>query len=275
MGAVQQVVTWPIGVILIPPTFISRGIQGMFVGAAARISTQSADADTVAQMRERLRNLEDENPRLKETISSLQEQISAYRHLQEAGLKPQDSVTATVVGGGGIATQMIHLDKGTMDGVKIGDPVVAPVLRSAGGQTEPVTLLGRVVAAGTKDSQAKLFSDPTMKVHAQIIRLQVQTAPGQPPKPNVHITSEACLVEGRADNTMRVTTLNIRQPGMAPQKEDLICLADPGWPANTQDMVIGQIEEVAPRTDQPLRYDIRISPRISISLLRTVMIIKE
>ena len=71
------------------------------------------------------------------------------------------------------------------------------------------------------------------------------------------------------DLNMQAVTAN------PPKRGDLVQLIDNQFPPQAQYMVIGQIDDVSTRADQPLRYSLHVTPRVAVTSLHTVMILTK
>jgi hypothetical protein len=70
---------------------------------------------------------------------------------------------------------------------------------------------------------------------------------------------------------MEMRDMNVQEAN-PPLKGDLVQVIDNSFP-KAQYLVLGQITDISPRRDQPLRYSIRITPRVAITSLHRVMIL--
>jgi rod shape-determining protein MreC len=85
-------------------------------------------------------------------------QLDSLYHLERLGLSDYHPVTATVVGESPTFWyQVVTIDKGTPDGVRVNDPVV-----------NGEGLIGRVVAVESDGAQVDLITDSSMGVSARI-----------------------------------------------------------------------------------------------------------
>jgi hypothetical protein len=270
MASLQNGISQPVETAAIPPTFLLTTVQASvnnLLRPAVAGSAESSDA-----LRQRLRDLENENAQLKGLLDEVNARLEAMRFLHAVRIEPADVLPATVVAyqaGPGSAT--LALDKGATHGVKPNNAVIAALAQ--------VHLLGRVEEKGLGQLKAtvRLITDPTMKISAQIVRPRLQSARAAEPVKNIPITGELCLLTGLGNGQMAIdnidTTDKITGNPVTPQKGDLVCLTDGTWPAKVQHMVLGQVESVAPRIDQPQRYHIIVAPRLSVSAQRTVMVL--
>jgi hypothetical protein len=272
MAAAQNGLAQPFETAAIPPSFLFTTAQVAFQGALAPGASGEVSGAPEA-LRQSIRDLQNENAQLKAMLVEANARLDAMKFLRALRIEPDDVLPATVIGfQAGPGSALLHLDKGVLHGVKAGDVVVAPL--------EQVHLLGRIEESdlGQVQSFVRLVTDPSMRVQAQIVRPFVQTATATQPYQNLAVTGEGvCLVEGLGNGQMRIQNLDAvdssSSRAASPQKGDFVLLTDGHWPAKVQHMVLGQIDSVSPRKDQPMRYDIRISPRVPISTQRTVMIL--
>jgi hypothetical protein len=248
-----------LGVALVPAEFVFSGIEGVASSAVERVTARGNDSESADSLREQLHNAQAQNARLVGLLDDAYGKLGALARLPSVGLSARDVVEAHVVAmQAGAGANSLHLDKGASDGVRAGMAVVAPL--------EQVTVLGRVVVVGQKECDVQLLSDPMAKTRADIVR-----------NANTRVTA-ACIVEGDGSNMMRCRTVDVPRPGtetplVPPERGDFVRLIDPSWPPNVQYMVIGQIDQVGTRENQPLRYELRITPLRAVSSLRSVMIV--
>jgi len=271
MRSLQRGVFQIVQFVEIPPQFIFTLSREATTGVVRKIAFTPASSETGGLSAEdltvRLHNLQNENAQLKAMLVEANSRLEALQHLQMIGIRPEDTVVSNVVSlGSGSDGGKLHIDKGADSGVATGDAIVAPL--------EQVALLGRVSMANKKDALVLLLTDPSSKVQAQILRPRVVPANTRGVMTDQIVTTRPCLVQGMGNNLMRSLDVDVQQ-GVAPQMGDLVCMTDPGWPAKTQYMVIGQIEKVAHREDQPLRYELTISPRIAATTQRTVVVLTK
>jgi cell shape-determining protein MreC len=248
-------------VLLVPAEWCFKLLEGAAITAIERVSSPPTSAATREELEDQIRGLQAQVMQFQGLLAQANEQLGALQHLP-AGVTPQDVLEATFISqqpGPGAA--VIKLDKGSMDGVKVGMAVIAPL--------QQATILGRVYAVGQKDCQVRLLTDQQMVVKADIVRPD-----------GTLVTPERCTVVGLGGNQMQCTTVGVPQLNLlptppTPSKGDMVRLVDPSFPANTQFLLIGFIDSAAPRQDQALRYDIRISPPRPITALKTVMIVTK
>ncbi len=272
MAAVQNGVSQPLETAAIPPSFLFTSaqttLQGLLAAGAASDVPGSSEA-----IRRQIRDLQNENAQLKAMLVDANARLDAMRFLHALRIEPDDVLPATVIGfQAGPGSALLHVDKGALHGVRAGDVVVAPL--------EQVHLLGRIEKSdlGQAQSYVRLITDPATRIQAQIVRPFVQPATATQPVQNLAVTGEGmCFVEGLGNGQMQIRNLDVvdgaSTRAIGPQKGDLVLLTDGRWPAKVQHMVLGQIDSVAPRKDQPMRYDLRVSPRVPFSTQRTVMIL--
>jgi hypothetical protein len=252
----QDKLVEPVRLVLVPAEFVFGGIEGAAAYAINRVTTKRDATVSVDDLQDENRNLRAELARLNGRLDEALVRLGGLRRIVSSGLTAEDVLPANVLAGqAGAGAGLLHLDKGAMDGVRVGMAVVAPL--------EQVTVLGRVVAAGQKECEVRLLSDPQMKVRADLVRNS--TTP---------ITTDPCLVEGMGAAGMRCQNVNV-QPVNPPLRGDFVRLTDPDWPANVRFMLIGQIDEVGTRDNQALRYDLKISPMRPVTMLRTVMVVTK
>lgn len=268
----QSVAAVPIEALELPARFVFSLAQEATTGVIRRLAfvprTQETGGQSAADIAAENRRLDDENTRAKAMLLDAYAQLAALQHLQKIGISPEHAVPANVISlGAGADDSILTIDKGAKNGdLQTGDAVVAP--------RDEVTLLGRISRADSVQSDVLLLTNPQVSVQAQIIRPRHLPAgsPAQGVMSDLIVTTQPCLVQGMGNNQMRITDVNIQQ-GIAPAVGDLVRITDPAWPAETQFMVIGQIDKVSHREDQPLRYELLISPRIAATTLRNVMVL--
>jgi len=270
MASVQNGLSQPIETAAIPPSFVFTSIQGAFHSALGSLAAAGDLPGTSDELRNQLRALQNENAQIKGMLNEANSRLVAMNYLRAVQIEPADVVPATVIGyQAGPGACILKLDKGQVHGVKLNAAVIAPL--------EQVHLLGRVVYAGQLECEVRLASDPLMQIQAQIVRPRMQTASGAGPVQDLPVTGELCWSKGLGNGQMLIDNINTSDPvtnqPINPQKGDLVCLTDGSWPAKVRHMVFGQVDSVATRKDNALRYDIRLSPRLAVSAQRTVMIL--
>jgi hypothetical protein len=270
MASLQNGLAQPVETAAIPPGFLLTTVQGTVHSALRSLAAADDLPGTPDALRDKLRALENENAQLKALLTDANNQLQAMRFLRAVQIEPADVLPATVIGyqaGPGVC--ILKLDKGKVHGVKLNAAVIAPL--------EQVHLLGRVVDVGELKCDVRLVYDPRMQIQSQIIRPRVQPTPGGPGVfQDLAVTGELCLSKGLGNGQMLIDNIDIVAPNAnrpIPQKGDLVCVTDGSWPAKIQHMVLGQVESVAARQDSPLRYDIRLAPRLPVAAQRTVMIL--
>ncbi len=267
------VIAQPVLTLEIPAEFIFKLAREGTTGVLKKIAFSPPGAGpgglTDLELNEQVRDLQNENAQLKAMLQDANERLLALQHLEMIGIRSGDVVSATVLGlGTGPEQSKLFIDKGAQDGIAANNAVVAPL--------QQVTLLGRVILAGQKECTVYLLTDPSISVQAQIVRPRVLPASGRTPPTGVvtdlPVTTSPCLVQGIGNNQMRSLNVDVQQ-GIPPMPGDLVRLTDREWPAKVQNMVIGQIEKVSQRIDQPLRYELLISPRVAATTQRSVMVL--
>jgi hypothetical protein len=271
MAAVQNGLSQPLETAAIPPSFLLTTVQST-LSDLVRSEASSNLPESAGALRSRINDLENENAQLKQLIAEANARLAAVRYMQAYRIEASDVVPATVIGfQAGPGSALLRLDKGAAHGVKPGDAVVAAL--------EHVHLIGRVEqnGVGQLECTVRLITDPTMKISGQIVHPYLQPATATQPYQDMVVTKDLCLVQGLGSGRMRITDVNtvntVTGLPINPQKGDLVLLADGTWPAKVQHMVLGQVDSVGPKEEQPLRYDIGVVPRISFSAQRNVMIL--
>jgi cell shape-determining protein MreC len=269
-----KVVAQPVQTALVPSYFFSL-IQGGIQHAARQVTVADRSAQSNEALQEQVRQYQDELTQLKQLADQAKDRLDAQSRAQLAGIGVDRVIWANVYGSGASpGRSILHLARGTSDGVSEGDLVALGDVPEDRSRVSGLTLLGRIETADEKVSVAQLFSDPLMKVSAEIIRTQLQ-APGVPGVArDLRITTEPCLVEGLGANQMAIRDVNV-EPNVQPQAGDLVVLSDNHFPDAAQFMVIGVINDIGRRDAQPLRYSISVSPRVPVTSLRSVMIIRH
>lgn len=155
-------------------------------------------------------SLRSENQRLRDQVATMQSQavtsaaaqkeaqaVLAQAHLSFVGSTP--TVVARVIDAGSSNFEnTVTIDKGTTEGIAVGQPVVAP-----GG------LVGDITAASAKTATVDLLTDPNFVVGVRLDDNVVASAQGygrssllrvtfdQPPDPGFHLrTGEALVTSG-------------------------------------------------------------------------------
>lgn len=144
--------------------FAFRPMVGAIDGAASSVSSVVRAIAAIDQLRVENQALRAENDRLKnERLSADElrrenEQLTALLQLK-TGFAHR-TVGATVIARDSSEfRQVLVLDKGTQDGIAVGDVVIA----------EGGALAGRIVAAGSTSSQVLLITDTTSTVVGQLV----------------------------------------------------------------------------------------------------------
>ncbi len=252
---------------LTPPKFIFTSAQRIAF-AFLRQGGGSEGDESIESLRDKVTALQDENAWLKGQTLDAWGKLAALNQLQQNyQIRPQDVLSATVTGHqAGSGASILNLDKGSKNGVQAGAPVVAVF--------ERICLLGRVSNVGLVTCDVRLASDPGGKgIVVQIVRPQLQTTPRGPVLQDIAVTSQPYLMIGKGGNQMEIDGINVSDA--QPMKGDLVCLTDRDWWANTQHMVLGQVDAVGKQDNQQLRYRITVSPRVPIMTQRTVMIVMK
>ena len=269
MASLQNGLSQPVETAAIPPSFLLTTVQATVHSTLRSLAAADDPPETTDSLRAKYLALQNENAQLKGMIMEANSRLEAMGYLHAAQIEPADVVPATVIGyqaGPGACT--LKLDKGRVHGVKPNDAVIAPL--------EQVHLLGRVTYVGQLECEVRLASDPRSQIQAQIVRPRMQAPGGPGPVQDLAVTGELCLSKGLGDGQMLIDNIDAIDRNSSlpiPQKGDLVYLTDGSWPAKVQHMVFGQVQSVALRENNPLRYDIRLAPRLPVAAQRTVMIL--
>ncbi len=164
-----------------------------------------------------------------------------------------DPIRADVIGRGPEGLRgAVRINVGSRSGVKPGD---VAVFRGA-------HLVGRVAQeVGALTSLLVPSNDPSVgRLHAA---LMPDPEPGNASPAPLRLLLTPALDGSFAadcDRSWRVA------PG------DSVVLDDPAWPESSRGMIVGEIAEVEPRDDQPLRLRLRVVPVYALHELRTIVI---
>jgi cell shape-determining protein MreC len=182
---------------------------------------------------------------LQRTVSDLSGVKGAY-HLSEEKLLP-----ATLSGQSTSPSGQIYfLDKGSAQGVRPGMIVLSRLAP-----------LGRIINVGTYASELRLITDPATKMIARVVR---------PVDGGTLVISDSALITGAGDNALRCDSIKVT--GLEPRPGDMLVLQDPDWSAVTG-APLGEIDTVKRSESAILRYDITITPRVTVSRSNNVMIL--
>lgn len=172
-----------LALVLVPPAITGR--IRMFaatplrpVGEARRAIAANIAAALNPSSPQKEKSLADKNAALREQIEKLQQQLDSARkqlaqyqdfaaNRAENALPAGKTVAATVIfkGGTGTLRRILYIDRGTLDGVREGMPVVS------GG-----VLVGVVNAAGPAMSEVIALGDPRLKISVYLVPLKSDEA---------------------------------------------------------------------------------------------------
>lgn len=252
----ENMVRAPLGILLTPGRYLPFRVQQFISWTFVRASQVRTPGESVEDMRDRNRTLENENTYLSGQLQQLQDKIDTLTRIKETtGISARDIVSANITGyQSGMATNLISLDKGTSDGVQRGMVVLSKL-----------SPLGRVQLSGLKTCEVQLVTDPRVKVQASIIR---RTREG-----STMVLVPNCLVSGMGEGQLACDTVKVNDVALAPEKGDLVLLMDRAWPSRVHSTVLGEVTEVGRRESQRGRFDIHIIPRVNINSITAVMIL--
>ncbi|MGZ8583191.1 MAG: rod shape-determining protein MreC [Actinomycetota bacterium] len=210
-----------------------------------------------------LPSLADENEQLKQDLAEAQAQVQtdAFNQTQYEGLlallelsqalDPPPVTAATVIANGVSNFEYtITIDKGSGDGVAVGQPV-------ATGSSEASMLVGRVVSVNPNSAEIRLLIDRSFGVAATI-----------------QGTAEAGLIEGAGHEDLRMSLV---EPGT---------LIEGGEPVFTQGyeldgqpglyppgMLIGQVSRLVPADNETQEF-VEVRPAVDFETLQSVLVLQ-
>jgi rod shape-determining protein MreC len=242
------------------------------VGAAAKafmapmqeaVSTVTEPVEDFFSGLSNLRSLADENDRLREELAATQAQVQAegFDQTQYEGLLAlldlsqaldPPAVTAASVIANGVSNfeHSITIDKGSSDGVVVGQPV-------ATGSSTASMLVGRVVDVTPDSSEVRLLIDREFAVAATI-----------------EGTREAGLIEGQGANDLRmsfVTPGTLLEGGEAVFTQGYVVEGQSGlYPPG---MLIGQVSRLVPAENATQEY-VEVRPAVDFETLQFVLVLQ-
>jgi rod shape-determining protein MreC len=242
------------------------------VGAAAKafmapmqeaVSTVTEPVEDFFSGLSNLRSLADENDRLREELAATQAQVQAegFDQTQYEGLLAlldlsqaldPPAVTAASVIANGVSNfeYSITIDKGSSDGVVVGQPV-------ATGSSTASMLVGRVVDVTPDSSEVRLLIDREFAVAATI-----------------EGTREAGLIEGQGANDLRmsfVTPGTLLEGGEAVFTQGYVVEGQSGlYPPG---MLIGQVSRLVPAENATQEY-VEVRPAVDFETLQFVLVLQ-
>ena len=252
-----QTAFWkPFGTLIVPLEWVPSQAQLFISGVMARAEAHDT-GESPEQLRARILTLENENSYLTGQAERLQNELNSQRAVKTTfGITSQDILSANITGHQvGLSSSLITLDKGTRDGVQPGMVVLSMI-----------SPLGRVESVGYLTSTVRLLTDPSkLKTRAKIVRRTTGSSAFE--------IVPSCLINGLGDGELQSLTVSETAIAIPPVKGDLVLLSDSNWSPRVQSTVIGEVIEVGRKDDQPGRYDIRITPRVNVNGIGTVMVL--
>ena len=260
-----------LALILVPPAITGR--IRMFaatplrpVGEARRAIAANIAAALNPSSPQKEKSLADENAALREQIEKLQQQLdSARRQLAqyqdfaanraENTLPVGKAVAATVIfkGGTGTLRRALYINRGTLDGVREGMPVVS------GG-----ALVGVVNAAGPAMSEVIALGDPRLKISVYLVPLKSDEA--NPPAGD----RIAGILAGTAkeDSPLRLQYIWRR---VQVAKDDLVVTS--GYDGRLpRGLVAGYVSRVTDKADD-LHHAIDVRPAADFDSINQVLVL--
>jgi rod shape-determining protein MreC len=141
----------------VPLTFL----EDFFGGASTSFEGTASELAEIRGLRVRNAELEQALIDLQSEVAELREYRSDYDRLAEllnyTTREDWNYVAADVIGRDTTGVQAVHIDRGTRDGVEVGDPVVS----QAG-------LVGRVTEVSATGAEVLLITDPASSVNARV-----------------------------------------------------------------------------------------------------------
>lgn len=252
-GALVAPVSWP-------AFRLSGLVEGRFAGSTP------ADMASPGAPRASAEVLE-ENERLRLQVGWLREQLDVYRRIHADRAALGDTLlprcaAATVVG---VERNTLQLVNATLAEIEPGDAVLHYGRAQVG-------IAGVISAAGPGGAQARLITDPAVRVEARFIRLHPDRGPGDAAVET--IPTDPPLVEGAGGDVCHVARMNKQQldaSGLKPG--DWAVLADPAWDAQLHGLPLGRVETIEPIPDEAGFARIVIRPAADLRALKEVMVL--
>lgn len=224
----------------VPLTFL----EDLFGGFSTSFEGTAAEIAEIRSLRQRNAELEEALVQLQSEVAELREYRSDYERL--AGLLNYTAredwryVAADVVGRDTTGIQAVHINRGSRDGVEVGDPVV----NEAG-------LIGRVTEVSATGAEVLLITDPNSSVNAR-----------------VQASRDSGLVQGTISGDLVLAFLDteaVVRPG------DLV-VSSGETQAFPSDIIIGQVTSVS-LTDDELFQQAPIDSLVNFSRLEIVLVV--
>ncbi len=224
----------------VPLTFL----EDILGGASTSFEGTAAEIAEIRALRVRNAELEQALIDLQSEVAELREYRSDYDRLAQllnyTTREDWNYVAADVIGRDTTGVQAIHIDRGTRDGVEVGDPVVS----EAG-------LVGRVTEVSATGAEVLLITDPASSVNAR-----------------VQSSRDNGLVQGTISGDLVLAFLDTEaevRPG------DLV-VSSGETQAFPADIILGQVTSVS-LTDDELFQEAPIDSLINFSRLEIVLVI--
>jgi rod shape-determining protein MreC len=224
----------------VPLTFL----EDFFGGASTSFEGTASELAEIRGLRVRNAELEQALIDLQSEVAELREYRSDYDRLAEllnyTTREDWNYVAADVIGRDTTGVQAVHIDRGTRDGVEVGDPVVS----QAG-------LVGRVTEVSATGAEVLLITDPASSVNAR-----------------VQSSRDNGLVQGTISGDLILAFLDTEAevlPG------DLV-VSSGETQAFPADLILGQVTSVS-LTDDELFQQAPIDSLVNFSRLEIVLVI--
>jgi cell shape-determining protein MreC len=254
MLGVQGFFGYPIVMLTTPGSWVATMSQGVVSKTFKSIGSSRYETRTVAALEEENKKLQDHLAIKDGQISELIEEMKKYKMRASSGIPPENLRVAYITGRSpGAGANTITIDKGTMDGVAAGMPVIA-------GENH---ILGRVSVAGPKNATVRLITDNGYMVRGMIARhINGKT---------VHLLKEPCLISGYGNGQFGTDVIKTNEAAI--EKGDIIQLMDREWPAKLQYFILGEVAHVGTSAKQMLRYEVR--GRANINEIQSVEVLMK
>ncbi|MEI7765897.1 MAG: rod shape-determining protein MreC [Phycisphaerae bacterium] len=249
----------PLSFLLTPLCQPLRWVQTTMESGFNDINTSKVDSRRLETLEQENIALKNQNMLLQDRLNQFERFVGEFQQFRAAfpTVSADQVMPATIIGMlGSNGSEIAAIDRGSVDHIQLKQVVLS--------QLAPI---GRVVSVGTRTSHVRLLTDPdsSMKITASVIRREAD---------KIVVIAEVCMVHGVGNGMLGSDTLSasLRVP---PQAGDWITLQDNEWPKAIQGAVVGQVESVARREDQQLRYELRIKPRIEVNRTTRVMLLMQ
>jgi cell shape-determining protein MreC len=260
MLSAQGVIGHPVQMLVTPGSWAATLTQRIIAATLRGIGASHDNTRTVASLEAENQKLQDQIAVQNGQIAMLNEQLRNLKVRVNQDIPPENLREANIVGrspGAGAAT--ITIDKGTMDGVNPGMPVIA-------GENH---ILGRVSAAGPKNATVRLITDPGASGQKPyMVKAMISRRIGDK---TVQLLKEPILISGLGNGQFGSDAIKTAEAAI--EKGDIVQLRDPEWPAKLQYFILGVVTDVGTNPRQMLRYEVR--GRANVNEISTVEVLMK